>query len=94
MAGLLFDTPDYKSKANEAMHGAASSMSKMGANTKTTTELPGKTAGAAVMSGVGGAAAGASIGSAMATGATTGSAGGIWGAAIGAIVGLGAYYLS
>ncbi len=55
---------------------------------------PGKTAGGAAMSGLGGAAAGAGIAAALLEGGTIGSAAGPWGVGIGAAVGLGAYLLS
>lgn len=55
--------------------------------------IPGKTAGGALMNGMGGAGTGAAIGG-MVAGGEAGSAAGPWGAAIGAGVGLLAYLLS
>lgn len=94
----------FQDKARGFSINAINARSGMQPGSKTETEGPGKTAGGAMMSGMGGAAGGAMIGSmaggaataggAAATGAATGSYAGWYGAAIGAAVGLAAYYLS
>lgn len=90
----LYPIENPYEKARGMMGLASNSYSRMGQNTKSETTGPGKTAGGAMMAGMGGAAGGATVGSAIAGGAASGSAGGWYGAAIGAVVGLAAYYLS
>lgn len=90
----LYKIDNPFSKATDAYAQASGSFSRMGQNTKSVTEGPGKTAGGALLAGTGTAAAGATIGSAAASGAAGGSAGGYWGAAIGAVIGIGAYLMS
>ena len=84
----------FHDRSQQHMQMAIGSRSAMRPNSKTETEPPPKTAGGALMTGIGGAAAGASIGASIGGGAAAGSSGGPVGAAVGAVVGLLAYALS
>ena len=96
----LYPVDNPYPQARAAMGQAASSYGAMGQNRNTTTEEPGKTAGGAIMAGMGGAAAGVAMAGTAAT--STAAATGL--AALGmtgvgaplAIAGLalGAYFLS
>lgn len=91
----LYKIDNPFSKATDAYAQASGSFSRMGQNTKSVTEGPGKTAGGALLAGTGTAAAGATIGASVAAETSAGaSVGGYWGAAIGAVIGIGAYLMS
>ena len=84
----------FHDRSQQHMNSAINARGAIRPDSKTETELPGKTIGGGIMAGVGGAAAGASIGASIGSGAAAGSAAGPYGAAIGAVVGLLAYGLS
>ncbi len=96
MSSLLFDVPDYHDRATRAMGGASRTASQARPGSTTETEAPAKTAGGAIMSGMGAAGAGAAVGAGLTTAEMTaaGASFGPPGAIIGAVVGLGAYFLS
>ncbi|MCK5608439.1 hypothetical protein KAR91_41545 [Candidatus Pacearchaeota archaeon] len=83
----LYDIKNPYDRATEGYAQAAGTLRGITSGSKSVTTGPGKTAGGAMMSSMGGAAAGASIGASMTAGA---SVGGWWGAAAGAM----AYFLS
>jgi len=88
------DSGKYLSSAQKNISSASQTLANIKGDRKTESKVS-KTAGGAVMQGLGGAVAGASlgayIGGATSIGAT---AGGAWGAAAGAVIGIGAYLLS
>lgn len=91
--------PDPQLRQMSARHGSQAIAARAAQKpTETVEHTPAeKTAGGAIMSGVGAAVAGAQVGSALgagATGATQGSAGGWWGAGIGFVLGVASYALS
>lgn len=91
MAGILprvGGSSGFNEKSQQHMNAAINARSAMRPDTDTTVTPPDKTAGGAMMNGLGGAAGGAAVG------AQFGSAGGPYGAAIGAAVGILAYALS
>lgn len=89
MAGL-YNTPDYRQVAMDRLAAARGAYGSMMPKQTTKTTAPGKTAGGALMSGVGGATAASAMGASMTGAGLAGPAG----LALGAGFGLGSYLLS
>lgn len=93
--GSLYSVPDYRQRSLNTYNQSANTMSRQQAGKTTHTESPGKTAGGAIMSGVGGLVTGASLAGMEAMAPVVGALGGPAGIIGGmTALGLGSYLLS